>query len=185
MIVQGPRLYFGRGARIDIFNFTAEDLHPVWMGVALSRIARFAGAGVHSVSVAAHSKTLSHLVGDCIHRQRAALIHDVPEIFTGDVPSPIKRSCADLMAVDHRITERLSEVFGVPMWAFEAIEPADRAIADDEKLFMFDDLSPEDRATAEANRLGIVVTPMPRHVAAAAWTRRFYALFSKEDQAVA
>ena len=104
-------------------------------------------------------------------------MHDVPECFTGDVPSPIKRRCPDLLAIDAQIIARIAEVYGIPLWAFEEIHEADRRLADDEKLFMFNDLSPEDRKAAEENRLGVVVIPLPPEAAAAAWTRRFYQLF--------
>lgn len=177
---KGPLLWFGRGKRIDIYNFTAEQLDPVWIGIGLSRIARFAGAGWNSVNVAGHSVMLSHLVGNDINKQRAALMHDVPEIFTGDVPSPIKRACPDLLAIDQRILDQVGTAFGVPAWAFEAIEPYDKAIADDEKLFMFDDMSVEDKQKAHLGCLNILISPMPPDVAATAWTRRFYALFVED-----
>ncbi|BAQ50267.1 hypothetical protein [Methylobacterium aquaticum] len=177
----GPLVYFGRGRRIDVYNFTAADLPPTEMAAGQARLHRFGGAGIpgRGMTVAQHAFNLSHVVGDCPDRQRAALIHDAPEMFTGEVPRPIKSVCPDFVAVDDRIMLRLGEVFGVPAWAFEAIKEADTRIASDERLFMFDDLDPEDEQRCRERQLGITITPVTETVAANAWLRRFYQLFGE------
>lgn len=176
----GPVVYFGSGRRIDAYHFEADDLPPPLIGRGLSRLNRFGGAGDRAVNVAQHSKNLSHLVGDCLHRQRAALMHDVPELFTGEVPRPFKAICPDFVRADDRCMERLGQVYGIPAWAFEAIKEADSRISCDERLFMFDHLEPEIREHCLANQLGLHIVPVSPEVAATAWTRRFYQLFSRD-----
>ena len=173
----GPQVYFGSGRRVDAYNFSAEDLPVPLIARGLSRLARFGGAGDREVSVAHHSLNLSHAVGDCRQRKRAALIHDVPELFTGEVPRPFKVLCPGIQAADACCMARLGEVFGVPAWAFQAIKEADTRIGYDERLFMFDHLDPEDAQRCREEQLGIHITEVTREVAATAWTRRFYQLF--------
>ena len=173
----GPQVYFGSGRRIDAYHFEASDLPPPLIGRGLARLARFGGAGERSVSVAQHSLLLSHVVGSCRHRQRAALMHDVPELWTGEIPRPIKNLCPGIQAADACSMHRLGEVFGIPSWAFEAIKDFDSRISYDERLFMFEHLDAADRAVAEENKLGIHIVPVTDDVAAASWVHRFYQLF--------
>lgn len=176
----GPQVYFGSGRRVDAYHFEADDLPPPLIGRQLSRLNRYGGAGERAVNVAQHSLLLSHLVGDCLHRQRAALMHDVPEMWTGEIPRPIKRMCPGIEAADACMMARISVVYDIPMWAFEAIKDADTAITYDERLFMFEHMDPADREIAEQNKLGIHIVPVTAEIAAVSWTRRFYQLF-KED----
>lgn len=178
--IPGPLVYFGSGRRIDAYHFEADDLPPPLIGRALSRLNRFGGAGERAVSVATHSLMLSHVVGDCPHRQRAALMHDVPEMWTGEIPRPIKVLCPGIEAADACMIARLGEVYGIPAWAFEAIKDADSRISYDERLFMFEHMDPADHAVAEEMKLGIHIVPVTPDIAGVAWTRRFYQLF-KED----
>jgi len=180
MFTKGPELYFGEGQKVDAYNFTRAQLPPYWIGIGLARIARFSGNGNLSVSVAQHSVNLSELVGHDVDLQRAALMHDVPELFTGDVPSPIKRLCPDLLAIDQRIVARISEVYLIPLTAFEVIHEADGRIAEDEKLYMFRSLEQSDYEKAHQRRFGIDVQPWSRSEAAEAWTARFNELFDLE-----
>ncbi|GJE78117.1 hypothetical protein [Methylorubrum suomiense] len=177
----GPSVYFGSGRRIDAYNFEAHDLPVPLIGRGLSRLARFGGAGDREISVAQHSYLLSFLVGPCQHQQRAALIHDVPELFTGEVPRPFKVLCEGIRQVDACCMGRLGHVFGVPAWAFDAIKPFDSRISYDERLFMFDHMEPADCEIAEENKLGIHIVPVTREVAATSWTRRFHRLFREEQ----
>lgn len=173
----GPRVYFGSGRRLDAYNFEAWELPIPLIARGLSRLCRFGGAGDREVSVAQHSYNLSHVVGSCPDRQRAALIHDVPELFTGEVPRPFKVLCDGIQKADACCMDRLGHVFGVPAWAFEAIKEADTRISHDERLFMFDHMEEEDRAVSEQQKLGIHIVPVTREVAATSWTRRFHQLF--------
>ncbi len=180
MFTEGPKLWFGPGRLVDAYNFTRQQLEPYWIGIGLSRIARFSGNGTRSVNVAQHSRNLSLAVGDDLDLQRAALMHDVPELFTGDVPSPVKRLCPDLMEIDRRIIARISKVYQIPLAAFEAIHEADGRIAETEKLFMFDDLPREVRARAAERQLCFPVQDWPPSKSADAWTARFCELFDLE-----
>lgn len=175
----GPMLFFGSGRKVDAFHFEADDLPPPLIGRGLSKINRFSGNGDRTVSVAQHSRNLSFMVGDCPHRQRAALMHDLPELFTGDVPTPIKLQCPAILAIDACMIARVAVVYGIPEWAFEAIKSYDSRISFDERLMMFDHLEPADREAALAGQLGFPMIPVTPEVAATSWTRRFYQLFKE------
>ncbi len=88
--------------------------------------------------------------------------------------------CPGIEAADACMMARISVVYDIPMWAFEAIKDADTAITYDERLFMFEHMDPADREIAEQNKLGIHIVPVTAEIAAVSWTRRFYQLF-KED----
>lgn len=175
----GPKLFFGSGSRIDAYHFRREDLEPFQLARALSRINRYSGNGDRSVSVAQHSATLSLIVGDNLDDQRAALMHDVPEIFTGDVPTPIKRLCPDLEVIDARIIRRIHEVYRIPMEAFVRIHELDGRISKDEAHFMFDHLCPaaERQLASGGGPLGITIQSMVPETAANIWLLRYKELF--------
>lgn len=174
-----PSLFFGSGQKIDPFNFERAELSPHRLGRALSYINRYSGNGDRPFSVAQHSFNLSNVVGPDLDHQRAALMHDVPEIFTGDVPTPIKRMCPDLQAIDARIIERISVVYAIPPGAFEAIHTLDTRISKDEAHFMFWELCADalKQLAGGGGPLGIPIVPMTPLQAASAWTRRFRELF--------
>lgn len=175
----GPMLFFGSGQKIDCFNFRREDLSPHLLGRALAHINRYSGNGDRPLSVAQHSMTLSYCVGDNLDDQRAALMHDVPEVFTGDVPTPIKRLCPDLQAIDDRIIGRIQEVYGIPHEAFERIHNLDRRISKDEAHFMFDELCDDAQRQLEGGGgpLGIPIVSLTPLMAGQGWTKRFRQLF--------
>lgn len=70
------------------------SIHDI--GVALSRIPRWGGRtrdGMSAYSVAEHSVMVSHLC----HPEHAleGLLHDSPEAYLGDIPSPLKRQLGE------------------------------------------------------------------------------------------
>lgn len=76
---------------------------------ALARISRFTGhtRGEHIYSVAQHSVLVASIVADELgHPEHAlaALLHDAPEAFYGDVASPLKAGLSE-----YRVTYALGE----------------------------------------------------------------------------
>ncbi len=174
MQLSSPKVFFGDGVLVDAFNFTADDLPATLMARQFSRINRWAGAGSLTLSDAQHTLALSYLVEPRL--AKAALLHEVPELFIGDVPRPVKRLCPDLQKVEDRIILQTSRAFGVPLVDFEEILEADEKIARDEAAVLFA-LIDDDHPFVRKGRLGVVVVPMTAEEAADAWTRRFYELF--------
>lgn len=95
------------------------------MGVQMARIIRFAGATRDIWTVLPHSLVVMSLMPEeyAIH----GLMHDVPEICTGDVPTPWKTKAAE--AYEARLLDRIYEHYGLPALtkeAHEAVRQADR-----------------------------------------------------------
>jgi hypothetical protein len=177
--MSNPTLFFDCGRRVDVFEFTKSDLTVVGIARALARINRFSGNGeaFERVSVAQHSVNLSWLVPPGL--EKAALMHDVSEIFVGDIPSPIKNMCPDIQAVEERIQRRVAEVFEIPFHQFLEIHPFDKAIARDEARMLFPDS--EDSYMDPDRGLGIEVITMDAPRAADEWARRFYQLYMPDS----
>lgn len=159
----------GVAHRFDVDKMTRADINPYDIATALSRINRYGGNGHFALSVAQHSLLLSYVVPDRL--ALAALTHDVPEMWTGDVLSPVKDECPDYNAVEERLTRKLAKVLGVPYEQFLEIVPFDKRICFDERAALFDNVD-----IAEEQKFGIPVEPMPADDVRNLWHRRFIAL---------
>jgi hypothetical protein len=169
------KLFFGKGQIVDPFAFTADELTAVDVARSLSRINRFTGHGSLPLSVAQHCVTLSYMVPADL--RRAALLHDIGEIFIGDVPAPIKRICPQLEAIEERILRRVSTVFRVPYERFLQLRPYDTRISHDEARSLFGEPDPD---VVIGEGFGIEVIPNPAREAEEEWVTRFYELFLGE-----
>lgn len=97
---------------------------------ALSKICRFAGHTKQFYSVAQHSMHVAELVehlGGTTEEILQALLHDAPEAYVVDVPTPLKR----LLGAAYEETERkvwnaISELFEVSSEISELVHYADK-----------------------------------------------------------
>ncbi len=82
------------GRRINLQNPRPEDVHIEDIAYALSRTPRFTGHSDPSWTVGQHLLYCSRLVARNYGShalQLAALVHDFPEAYLGDVSAPLKR----------------------------------------------------------------------------------------------
>lgn len=77
------------GVLLDINNPELTDINIEDIAWSLSNINRFNGHLQIQISVARHSLEVSELVPEEL--QLAALLHDAPEAYLGDVTRPVKR----------------------------------------------------------------------------------------------
>lgn len=79
------------------------DMLPA-LGTALARVARYNGQS--TVSVTGHHLGLYTMMQDeggwGPYSLLGALLHDIGEIVTGDIPAPIKSAAAGLKGLEHR-----------------------------------------------------------------------------------
>lgn len=106
------RTLSGRLLSVDDFAPTPEDA-----ALHLGRIFRWAGAVVcpwtvihHSVYVEASAELEGHSPEVRLH----ALIHDVQEIVTGDMPSPIKARIRSAKETQNELDALLWKAWGIP-----------------------------------------------------------------------
>lgn len=163
---------------IDPMKMMKVDFDPRVVAVSQSRINRWCGNGLFPVSDAQHSYLLSLVVPPRL--RFAALMHDVPEIWTGDIAGPVMVAMAPAVdAYQKQILRRLAGMFFYPYEAFDELHPYDKAIAYDEKLALF----PQD-PTDLSKCLGVPVEPCSAERAALLWYTRFHELVDDDGFAI-
>lgn len=99
---------------VDVDSIYSDDLGFHDVANSLARINRFCG-NFDSISVLQHVVLVAHLVeamGGTLIEQIAALHHDDCEVIIGDIPSPIKQICPDIVAVEDKILDAVDSRWG-------------------------------------------------------------------------
>lgn len=133
-----------RGRAYYFLNPSREDFEIGEIAVVLSRLARFNGHSRFSYSVAQHSVLVSKL---CRENPRGGLMHDVHEMFMGDMVTSLKDALEHICPGFRRgfnslcdmADELICEVFDVkgPMRGDADIKLADlRALATEKRDIM-------------------------------------------------
>lgn len=104
------------GKRIDLAkNIIEIDFNDI--ALSLSLITRYCGhLGVH-YSVAQHSCLVADLVGIKTNDARmslAGLLHDAPEAFLSDVPSPVKKLLPDYKRLERMLLTKILAGVNLP-----------------------------------------------------------------------
>lgn len=132
------------GVKMDLWNLDPKIVTIEHIANALARINRYAGHWVYPISVARHCLVLADGLksqGFGVGVQLQGLLHDAPEAYTLDIPSPLK----DLLTIklpreefrksvkisyrafEDDLTERIFKQLGV-MWPLNhAVIVADHA----------------------------------------------------------
>lgn len=156
-------------AMVNPLKLTKEDFRPWWVADALAHINRYCGQGLFKLSVAQHSVVLSNIVPEKL--ALAALTHDVPEIFTGDVHGLLLSKLAPkLEAYQSDILRNLAPLLGIPYADYLAITPWDKRIVYDERKALFPNCSNE---IPDQVCLGAQIVPLTTDEARNAWIARF------------
>lgn len=120
-----------------VIDFLAPDpaqIHLDDIARGLARQARYTGQTVRPYSVAMHSLLVAELVP---HEHRLhALLHDAPEAYTGDAPSPMKEAmrafarvrghASDYDLVEHGLWKAVCRRFDIAPDLPEEVHLADR-----------------------------------------------------------
>lgn len=116
------------GQALDLQAPTADMIHLVDIAVCLSRVPRFGGHTRTPYSVAQHSLVVMTAVKDMgcgPLLQLQALMHDAPEAYIGDVPSPLKRMLSDYKGIEDRIWQAVCDKFNLPATMAPEVKDAD------------------------------------------------------------
>ena len=130
-----------RGARINVFDPQPEDFDIEDIAHSLAQTARFRGRCKEFYSVAQHSVYVSYTVQP--NKAKAALLHDTPEAYICDMPSPLKPKLPDYMALEEMLAGRMELAFGLPIGAFSDpdIKLIDKKLQSMEAAQLMDDPS--------------------------------------------
>lgn len=125
------------------FDFDCMDhnvFDPEEVAEILSRTLRFSGHTKWPFSVAQHSVLMMREQDDGVDRL-VALLHDVPEVFIGDITAPLKHylraGSPDLADLEQRIWEWIASIHGFPPEYKDCIRESDlRALATEARDLM-------------------------------------------------
>ena len=102
--------YTGRTFYLEDPKFSIFDI-----AAALENTCRFGGHIHRFYSVAAHSVLVARIMefeglGDPLE----GLLHDAPEAYIGDMPTPFKQYFPDFMKMDHALDQAMRKQFKLP-----------------------------------------------------------------------
>lgn len=119
------------GIFVTPLDLKSTMIHLEDFAHSLSHLPRFLGHTPVPHSVAEHSVRVSLLVedwGGTLDEQRWGLIHDFPEAFLGDLPSPLKKldEFAFYREAEDRAMAVIAQRFGLPPVMPDIVHRADR-----------------------------------------------------------
>lgn len=92
----------------------SDDIDIEDIATALSRAPRYCGHTDVFYSVAQHCVLVCLEVaikGGSLRDQLIGLLHDAPEAYMGDLPSPLKAMCPEYKAIEDGVWDRVSHAF--------------------------------------------------------------------------
>lgn len=123
------------GEVIDFINPTAEMIFAQDIAQGLGNICRFGGQIEKFYSVAQHSVLVSLLSPP--HFKVAALLHDAPEAYLGDVITPLKHLISQqYLPLEKKMTQAIFDCFGVSIKLLDAIKFYDMIAYQMERKFL-------------------------------------------------
>lgn len=117
----------GNGNKINVWDPDPDMIHLEDIAGPLARVCRYAGHtnGCH-YSVAQHSVLVSQMVPD--EDALWGLLHDAPEAYIQDIPSPIKSVLPRYREIEDRLMWAICEKFGLPHDKPQSVSDADTKI---------------------------------------------------------
>lgn len=111
------------GKQLDYSNITPESICLEDMLHSVCRINRFIGHSKRPYPVAEHlflCLVMSEVLGYTARQRLLTVIHDLPEAYTGDCPTPLKQLLPQFKEIEAKVEDALYKNLGIaPPTAFE------------------------------------------------------------------
>ena len=119
------------GLAFDLLTPTPAMVRPGDVAHALARVNRFGGHTTRPLSVAQHSLIVAEIMASGLGVANPTLllqglVHDAPEAYVGDLPSPLKALLPEYQEIEARVWRACAPRFHVPEALDEAVKQADR-----------------------------------------------------------
>lgn len=150
---------------------------------ALSRICRFGGHTRQFYSVAQHCVLASWFVPQ--EDALAALLHDAPEAYIGDMITPLKALLPGYRAIEQRLWMAIAKRFGIDPVLPESVKRVDLQLMATERRDLLPESSQAWPCLEGIEPLPYAIEPWSSDVAACAWQRRLSELTAQQQQGVA
>jgi hypothetical protein len=128
------------GREVDPFKLKWRDIDIFDIAHALAMICRFCGHCRLFYSVAQHSVLVSSLCPPELARE--GLLHDAPEAYLGDIPTPLKDRFGEYRDAETRAHVVIGRCFGIPGTITPAVKEADREAFRIEKAYLIGRIQP-------------------------------------------
>lgn len=119
------------GQRFELLSPAAAMVHPADIAHSLAHLCRFNGHTHEHYSVAQHCYIASTLVPP--EDALAALLHDAPEAYIGDMVRPLKQLLPEFKAVEARIWAAICERFDLAAELPASVHQVDMALLGTER----------------------------------------------------
>jgi hypothetical protein len=128
------------GKSFHLFEPDADMIDPRDISHSLAHLCRFNGHTREFYSVAQHSCIVADLVPE--EHKLAALLHDAPEAYLGDLTRPLKQRMHAYQTFEYAAWQRICERFDLPLFLPACIHQANMIALATERR----DLMPTDPA---------------------------------------
>jgi uncharacterized protein len=157
------------GLHVDPFNLSPDQIRIDDIAWALSNICRYGGHCHRNYSVAEHTLLVAGLLPP--HKKLYALLHDAPEAYLGDIPTPLKRRMPQFKELETKVARVVAEAFNIdPDEFLSEIETGDVKQADlmalkyEQSFLWKDSLLQYDRQATSAKKLYVALWDQTPHV---------------------
>jgi hypothetical protein len=124
------------GKQVFPTELRAEDVCPTDIAHALSLQCRYAGHTKWHYSVAQHSVLICDHAFEITGNETTALVgllHDAPEAYLVDLPSPIKAAMPIYQEIERQVSKSIAKAFGLESIHSPFIRSLDLRIRQDER----------------------------------------------------
>jgi hypothetical protein len=134
------------GTLVDPYAPTVADVKLDVFAHSLAQLARFTGHAKFPFSVGQHTINLCDTMGRIFtnrqtttryHVKRAALSHDMSEVWFNDLSSPVKKENPDYREAEHQAGLFIAHVLKVPTDALMLLDPYDKRMYKNERTALF------------------------------------------------